>query len=107
MFKNVEDLANYTDEQLWAVVRDGGDIYGSEEENSAYVAARNIVRNYESVQQDIAYEIYERIKNYDPEREDENEDTVYDYLMDFMPNYAKSEYKWDYEYKQYWIPSNC
>lgn len=105
MFKSVEDVSNYTDEQIWEHIKETSVIVGGDSQYESYCNAKKIVDEYEREEMAVAQEIWNRLRYFEPE--DGDIDLVYDTLSDLMSDSAASGYKWDHEYKQFWIPSYC
>ena len=107
MFKNKEDLSNYSDEQIYEHIKDSYLILGSDDVYEKYRDAVRLVREYEQEQREVAKEIWNRLKDYEGEGEEDSNDYVLDVLNDLMYDSAGNSHKWDRDYQEFWIPSNC
>lgn len=103
MFKDVNDLQNYTDEQLYERITESDIVYGTDQDYEKYRDAKKTVREYEQAQREIALGIYHRLSDFEGE---EGNDYVTDILNDFMCG-AAGDLEWSYDYQEFWMPSNC
>lgn len=107
MFNKVEDVAKLDDKALYEHVSENHIIVGTDQDYQKYRDAVKVVREYETTQMAVAEEVFRRLKDYEDEESDVSSDDVYDMLRDFMSDNAGGSFVWNYEYQEYWVPSNC